>query len=155
MRRFAKIAKRRVLVELCAAGRPSVTKLLLHMRKILKLTRVSGWGILVRFAAAARLPRKGKLSVMQLVHTALACRFLRAKTRVNLIIFQILNPRRFIAARKLVSICIIFKSKKKYGINYGRKCTRAPRALTHSHHRPCPCRKAFNNARSSLLTFII
>ena len=86
------------------------------------------------FAVVARFPRKGKLSVMQLIRTALACRFLRAQTRVNLIIFQILNPRRFIAARKLVSICIIFKSKKKYGIKYATKYT---------HARPRPCRKAF------------
>ena len=93
-----------------------------------------GQGVNARFAAAARFPRKGKLSVMQLVRTALACRFLRVKTRVNLSIFQILNPRCLIAARKLVSICIIFKSKKKYGIKYATKYT---------HARTRPCRKAF------------
>jgi len=59
--------------------------------------------------------------VTQLVRTALACRFLRVKTRVNLIIFQIFNPCHFIAVRKLVSICIIFKSKKKYSKNYATK----------------------------------
>ena len=57
----------------------------------------------MRFAAAARFPRKGKLSVMQLVHTALACRFLRAKTRVNLIIFQIPHEIHLAAPQKNVA----------------------------------------------------
>ena len=82
----------------------------------------------------------------QLVRTAVACRFLRAKTRVNLIIFQIIYPRHFIAAVKLVSICIIFKSKKKYGNNYGTKygikyatkCTHAPKLYKPA---PAPAKK--------------
>ena len=57
----------------------------------------------MRFAAAARLPRKGKLSVMQLVRTSLVCRFLRGKTRVNLIIFQIQHEIQHAASQKNVA----------------------------------------------------
>lgn len=57
----------------------------------------------MRFAAAARFPRKGKLSVTQLVRTALACRFLRVKTRVNLSIFQIQHEIQNAAPQKNVA----------------------------------------------------
>ena len=57
----------------------------------------------MRFAAAARLPRKGKLSVTQLVHADLACRFLRVKTRVNVSIFQIQHEIHHAASQKNVA----------------------------------------------------
>ena len=105
-----------------------------------------GQGVNARFAAAARFPRKGKLSVMQLVRTALACRFLRVKTRVNLSIFQIFNPHHFIAARKLVSICIIFKSKKKCVTKCALKLAENFRAHP-SMHASTPCTPACPPAR--------
>lgn len=57
----------------------------------------------MRFAAAARFPRKEKLSVMQFVRTALACSFLRVKTRVNVSIFLIQHEIQHAASQKNVA----------------------------------------------------